>query len=292
MSTYIAGIDEAGRGPVIGPMVMSITALEEEDFEELEKIGVKDSKLLTPEQRENLAPKIRELCIHETIIITPEEIDAAINDPTRNLNILEEEVAAELIDRIASKLGAYKLKEVILDCPSVNTVAYKKSMEKRIKRDVPLRAEHKADTKYPIVGAASILAKTTRDAAIEQLKKEIKIDFGSGYPSDPKTARFVKEHHKDYDIFRKTWETYKRVANTGGQASLAAFGVDTTLPKTVLEKQKKLHALKGFTQIETKGTSELLRIKNVGVTITLYTNGKILIQGKEKEQWEKEIKKL
>ncbi|MAE13458.1 ribonuclease HII, partial [Candidatus Woesearchaeota archaeon] len=84
-------------------------------------------------------------------------------------------------------------------------------------------AEHKADLNHPIVSAASIIAKVTRDREIEKIKQKIKIDFGSGYPADPKTQAFIKNNHDKYDIFRTTWKTYKNIAQTKQQTSLNTF---------------------------------------------------------------------
>ena len=85
-------------------------------------------------------------------------------------------------------------------------------------------AEHKADVKYPVVSAASILAKVTRDWEIEKIKKKIKQDFGSGYTSDPRTVKFLKENYEKYpDIFRKSWISFKTVVNNKNQRKLEDF---------------------------------------------------------------------
>ena len=290
MHTYIAGIDEAGRGPVIGPMVMTIAAIDEEDLDELEQHKITDSKAYTPKQRTLLLDTVTRLCEHETIILEPTDIDQALLTPGRNLNILEAETSAKLIDQLIGRLGAYTVKKVILDCPSTNPQAYLEEVKKRVKHDVQLQAEHKADEKYRIVGAASIIAKTTRDQRIKQLKQRHHIDFGSGYPSDPKTASFIRQHHDDYDFFRKTWNTYKRVAVANQQHTLATY--QQPLSETTKQRQQQLQRLidnEHFTNSPTKGTAELLRIKRPGITITLYRNGKLLFQGKNKQQWEQRL---
>jgi len=212
----IAGIEEAGRGPVIGPMVMAICALEEKKISELISIGVKDSKLITPKNREILFEKIKKICEHEIIILTPEDIDSALNNPEMNLNKLEGITSAKLINKI-------KTNKAILDCPSNNIKAYKEYVQSFIKKDTEIIAEHKADLNHAIVGAASILAKVTRDKIIEELKKEVNHDFGSGYPSDPKTITFLKKNWNKHKIFRTTWATYKKVAESKGQRKLEGF---------------------------------------------------------------------
>jgi ribonuclease HII len=78
--------------------------------------------------------------------------------------------------------------------------------------DVKVVAEHKADDRYPIVSAASIVAKVERDRAIQDIKKEYK-DIGSGYPSDPKTIKFLKTIPPGElpDFIRRSWATVKRI---------------------------------------------------------------------------------
>ena len=213
----IAGVEEAGRGPVIGPMVMAICAIPEEEEYKLKQLGVKDSKLLSPRQRDSMFDEIKKLCVHSIIILQAKDIDSALNNPSTNLNLLEAETSAKLINAI-------KCDKVTLDCPSTNISAYTNFVKAKIrKKDVQVIAEHKADVNHVIVGAASILAKVTRDREIEKIKKEIKVDFGSGYPSDPNTVAFLKDNWNKYDIFRKTWATYKKLAEAKSQKGLDEF---------------------------------------------------------------------
>ena len=209
----IAGVEEAGRGPVIGPMVMAICAIDEKKIPELQRLGVKDSKLISLKNREYLFEKIKEICEHDIIIMEPKEIDDNLNNPEMNLNKLEGVVSAKLINKI-------KTDKVILDCPSNNISAYTEYVKSFVKTNTKIISEHKADLNHTIVGAASILAKVTRDRIIEELKKEANHDFGSGYPSDPKTIHFLKENWHKYDFFRKTWSTYKKVAEASKQRTL------------------------------------------------------------------------
>lgn len=214
----IAGVEEAGRGPVIGPMVMAICAMDEEHLFKLKIIGAKDSKLLSPLQRDKIFEKLKEECEYRLIILQPSEIDDALNDPAMNLNKLEAKTSATLINDLNPE-------KVTLDCPSNNITAYKNLVKSMItnKKTVVI-AEHKADLNYEIVGAASILAKVTRDREIEKIKKKLKVDFGSGYPSDPKTVEFLNKNWDKYpEIFRKTWATYKKVADSKKQKGLGDF---------------------------------------------------------------------
>jgi|WetSurMetagenome_2_1015567.scaffolds.fasta_scaffold346552_2 ribonuclease HII len=201
----IAGIDEAGRGPVIGPMVIAIAMIDENKVDELKKLGVKDSKLLTPNQRETMFSTIKNICKHEIVSVSPKEIDYAVESEKTNLNWLEADTQAVLLNR-------HRPKKAYIDCPSANAKAYTQYLRGKLEYEPELIVEHKADYKYLIVGAASILAKVTRDREIEALKKKHGVDFGSGYPADPITAEFIKKNYDQYNFFRRSWGTWKTAA--------------------------------------------------------------------------------
>ncbi|MBU0471477.1 MAG: ribonuclease HII [Nanoarchaeota archaeon] len=217
---HIGGIDEAGRGPVIGPMVMAIASIKKEDEFKLQALGIKDSKLLTPKKRAELYKIIKEICRTAVVKVFPEEIDEAVNSGSDNLNWLEARCAVKLITIVPCN-------EVVLDCPSTNLESYKKFIKNKLKnKKVKLVVEHKADLNHLIVGAASIIAKVERDLEIEKIKKEIGVNFGSGYSSDPETQRFVQKHwdYKDYSKYmRKSWDTWKKHHHQKSQKSLGEF---------------------------------------------------------------------
>ncbi|MBW2973456.1 ribonuclease HII [Candidatus Woesearchaeota archaeon] len=215
----LCGIEEAGRGPVIGPLVMCGVLIEEKDEAKLKSIGAKDSKLLTPKTRELLFDQIKGMIKdYKIIIIPPAEIDKVLLSKDSNLNWLEADTSAKIIN-------ALKPDKAVLDCPSPNIKAYIAYVRKKLdNKKIVLVAEHKADVKFPVVSAASIIAKVTRDREIEKIKKNIGINCGSGYPSDEITKEFLKKHYKDFpDIFRKTWSSYKRVAGVKNQKKLGEF---------------------------------------------------------------------
>ncbi len=212
----IAGIDEAGRGPIIGPMVMAVLAIDEKDEQKLASIGVKDSKLLSPMQRKKIFHELQKF-EHKIIIKTPAEIDNAVNSASLNLNWLEAQTTAELLNSINAG-------KAFIDCPSTNVSAYTNYLKKLLKdKSLKLVVEHKADEKYLVSGAASILAKVTRDDEIEKLKKKLNANFGSGYPSDPLTQNFVKDNFDKKElkgIFRESWETFRKLAEKKSQKTL------------------------------------------------------------------------
>ena len=219
----ILGIDDAGRGPVIGPMVLAGCLITEESQIELKKLGVKDSKELTPKRREMLAERIREIA--ETFEITlshPSEIDDHINNAYSNLNKLEAIKTAEIINKINKGFGRIK---VIIDCPSVTIEKWKDVLKTKIidLSNLEIICEHKADKNHVAVSAASILAKSIREREMDKLKEKYGVEIGSGYTSDPSTIRFLEKNadkHKDDGIFRKTWETWRKAFEGIGQRKL------------------------------------------------------------------------
>ena len=193
--------------------------IDEKDEKKLLAMGVKDSKLLTPKQREALFEKIKKAVKkYRILIVEPQEIDEAVEDEEVNLNRLEAIKSAFIITDLEPD-------KAILDCPSSNIAEYTRFLKSKLAdKSIEIRAEHKADYKYPVVGAASILAKVTRDREIEKIKKKIKQDIGSGYPSDPVTVAFLKKNYNKHpEIIRKSWETYKEIVRQKSQRKIGEF---------------------------------------------------------------------
>ena len=204
------GIDDAGRGPVIGPMILAGVVLTEEEESMLKKEGVTDSKVVAHPERVRLAQLIVQNSKgHHVVTLSAKEIDTALLSGT-NLNTLEAQAMAKIINKLA-KPGL----KVVVDCPSVNTVAWRKVLLSFIKEpdQLDVKCEHKADVNYVSASAASILAKVKREEEVNILKEKYG-KIGSGYPSDPETKEFLKSHGeelKDSGIFRKTWATWKSI---------------------------------------------------------------------------------
>jgi ribonuclease HII len=190
----ILGIDEAGRGPAIGPMIMAGALYNKEAEGTLTRMGVRDSKRLSPKRRESLEREIKETAERYWIV----EIPVSLID-RENLNTLEIESTASIINE--ADAGG-----VFLDVPVVGSGInkYVKRIRKTTRKDIPIAAENHADTVYPCVSAASILAKVERDRIIKNLRERYS-DFGSGYPGDDKTQKFISEWHKFPEIVRKRW---------------------------------------------------------------------------------------
>ncbi|WP_287586405.1 ribonuclease HII [Candidatus Borrarchaeum sp.] len=218
----ILGIDEAGRGAVLGNLVIAGVSFKKTDINELINIGVKDSKKLTPKKREALFPEIMNLCKECKIIeVEPREIDDSVFDIKSNLNLLEIQKMGEIID-------ALKPSMVYIDAITSNPKKFTEMLKQHlVYKNTTIIAENKADELYPMVAAASIIAKVTRDRAIEALRKESKFqDIGSGYPSDPQTISSLKDWIKNRNIpffVRKSWHTFVKMRDLQKNAKITQF---------------------------------------------------------------------
>jgi ribonuclease HII len=220
----VAGVDEAGRGSVLGPLVIAGVSIDESVIPNLKKLGVKDSKLLSPKKRQSLYREIKKISttvVHEKI--QPSAIDRVVFNGQRlfRLNYLEAKVMASVLSKLNFDL-AY------VDCCDTNQkrfgylvsdlIAEKLGKKFAVGEKNPLFekivSEHHADRNYPVVAAASIIAKVTRDSAIKRLhEKHGKI--GSGYPSDPSTVSYLRRSFETHECFptftRMSWLTVRRM---------------------------------------------------------------------------------
>ncbi|MBU2522976.1 MAG: ribonuclease HII, partial [Nanoarchaeota archaeon] len=204
MKTLLLGIDDAGRGPVVGPMILAGCLVDEHIGEELRALGVRDSKQLTQKRREFLDEEIKEKSFdHEIISISPTEIDSGIAEGT-NLNELEAIACAKIIDKINSRSKStdseIKIK-VVVDCPSNSILKWTDILKRYIKdlSNLEISCEHKADQNHVSVSAASILAKSQREREMDKLRKRYGVELGSGYSSDPATKKFLEKNIKNHD---------------------------------------------------------------------------------------------
>ncbi len=193
-----AGIDEAGKGCVIGPLVVAGVACDSEEY--LKCIGVRDSKKLSQKRREELAKKIREVAKVEVIKIPANELDEMME--TRTINEILKECYAELIRRLKPEIA-------LVDSPDVKPERLASQL--REMTNVEVIAEHRADERYPLVSSASIIAKVEREREIELLKQSFG-DFGSGYASDPRTRDYLKKLKKIPPFVRRRWKTVERLS--------------------------------------------------------------------------------
>lgn len=201
----ICGVDEAGKGPVIGPMVVAAVAVENAKL--IENIGFKDSKLLSPQKRKELFDLIKQNYRYAVEIIGPEKIDEYRRK--NQLNLLNRKAFEKVIIKLNPNI-AY------VDAADVNEERFGREIKVNLtnENDTDVISMHKADSKIPVVAAASIIAKQTRENEIEKLKNKIG-DFGSGYPSDERTIKFLKSYFHDNLKWpsgtRKSWKTIERI---------------------------------------------------------------------------------
>lgn len=205
----VAGVDDAGRGAVIGPLVIAGVLMSEEGIAKLVQLGVKDSKLLSPTRREKLAIEIKRVALkHSVIKLSPKDIDKVVQTGRKlhRLNRLEAQTMAKVIELLKPDI-AY------VDASDVLEERYKQHISEYLPFRVKIISKHKADRKYPIVSAASITAKVERDREIAELKEKSG-DFGCGYPTDPKTINFLQQCLKKFgkypEFVRKSWKTAKK----------------------------------------------------------------------------------
>ena len=203
----IAGIDEAGKGPVLGPMCVAGLMVDENKLDRIAKLGVKDSKKLTPKKRESLSVEINKLADKIFILeVGPGQIDGLRKVITMN------EIMVACYVKVLEEL---RPESAFVDAADVIAERFGENIKKKYSGDLNITSEHNADENYPIVSAASILAKVRRDELVRDIGKNVGIEIGSGYPADPKTIKFleewVREHGTLPDFARSSWETSKNI---------------------------------------------------------------------------------
>jgi len=211
------GVDEAGKGPVLGSMFAVAVRADPEEIPD----GVDDSKHLSAERREELAAQIRDCA---TAVKVVEIVVDRIDDPETDMNELAVAGHATALSAVAREGETG-----YLDACDTNAVRFERRVGDRLSLDLSLRAEHGADETYPVVSAASIVAKVERDAHVARLAAEYG-DVGSGYPSDSTTREFLQEfiheHGRLPDCARKSWQTSQDVLATLDQSALTDFQRD------------------------------------------------------------------
>jgi ribonuclease HII len=207
MAFMISGIDEAGKGPVLGPMCVAGVLMDDAANGALLKLGVKDSKQLAPKKREVLAGDIKKFANKYFVL----EVSALQIDEMRKIMTMNE----IMVVCFAKVLEELRPDHAFVDAADVIAQRFGENIKKKYTREITITSEHEADVRYPIVSAASILAKVRRDILVKELGENIGDDLGSGYPSDAKTILFlenwVKEHGSLPDFARSSWETSRRI---------------------------------------------------------------------------------
>jgi len=224
------GVDEAGKGPALGPMVAACVVVDPAALPD----GVDDSKRLSPDRRGSLAAGIQEAA--DAVGVT--RLPAGRIDDGPDMNTLTVRTQAEAIDAArrddpsgiggdGRDSGVARDRPGIVDAGDVDADRFGRRVEAAAQADVTVDAEHGADASHPSVGAASIVAKVERDAAVATLAEGYDRDVGSGYPSDPTTRtflrKFVGEHGRLPDCARATWSTCDDGLAAAQQSALDEF---------------------------------------------------------------------
>ena len=200
----ICGVDDAGRGSMIGPMVIAGISIEKKNIPKLRKLGVRDSKKLSPKKRELLYKQIIKLVDdYHVIRIPPKTIDKYVFE--HNLNHLEAKKMAAVITHLKSEIS-------YVDSCDVNATRFGREISD-LSNKSKVRSYHYADSRFVVVSAASIIAKVSRDRSIARLNKNY--EFGSGYPSDKKSVNFVKKLVSTKkplpSSVRKSWKPVQKI---------------------------------------------------------------------------------
>lgn len=212
------GIDEAGRGSLVGPLVVGGFLTSRDRIKELLDIGTKDSKSLTASAREEVFAGLGSIGTKTTLVVPPKTIDESVRQG--RLNVLEAEAFARVIRKLAPDV-AY------VDACDPNERRFGRHVARFCGGSTKVIARHYADRDFLVVGAASIVAKVTRDRAIARLRAKVGDGLGSGYPSDEKTIRFVRAHLEGKEEIpewvRSSWATMQRVKPLRPGRTLDAF---------------------------------------------------------------------
>ena len=200
----ICGIDEAGRGPVLGPRVVAGVMIDSED--PLVKLNVRDSKKLSAARRTALAEEIHKLARVEVILVPARELDLLQQSMT--LNEVETLCFAKIIRRLRPE-------RVFVDCVDTSEDNFRHNLGSKLDYKPEIVSKHGADDIFPVVSAASIIAKTERDLDVSRISADLGEDIGSGYPADPTTVDFVKSWLSRKGTLpphiRHSWKTTKRL---------------------------------------------------------------------------------
>jgi ribonuclease HII len=214
----VVGVDEAGRGSFLGPLVVGGFAVDDSEVDALRACGARDSKQLSPSAREEVYARIAHLGTLASVALSPRTVDRAVKDGGLN------ELEADAFGQVIRKLGC---EEARVDACDTNEARFGRRVALRAGPGIRVVARHHADRDDPVVGAASIVAKVRRDRAIARLRTSLGGGIGSGYPSDAQTVAFVRAHLARCDgapsWLRLSWATMTRVKRTSPAVTLETF---------------------------------------------------------------------
>ena len=201
----VCGVDDAGRGSMLGPLVIAGVSIDKKNLKKLSALGLKDSKLLSPRLREYFYKKIIDTVDdYHVVRISPRSIDASVK--RHGLNDLEAKYMARVVSKLHPDIS-------YIDSCDVNPLRFGRKISD-LSGNYKIKSYHRADSRFVVVSAASILAKVARDRAIMKLRRDHS-NLGSGYPSDAKTVNFTtsfyNQNHTMPNFIRKSWKPVIRI---------------------------------------------------------------------------------
>ncbi|MFQ6129161.1 MAG: ribonuclease HII [Thermoplasmata archaeon] len=214
--TRICGVDEAGRGPVMGPLIVA-GVLVVDDIH-LREMQVRDSKKLSKKRREELSKEILVAAECDFQVVPAEDIDEMRKLMT--INELEAKIFASILEKLRPDV-AY------LDSADTNCEAFESLVRKELDFDLEIVCRHKADELFPVVSAASIIAKEKREEEVRRISRELGENIGSGYPADPITVEFMQRWISEKGDLppntRRSWETARRMLSESKMSKLSDY---------------------------------------------------------------------
>lgn len=240
----LVGLDEAGRGPVLGPLVVGVCSVPAEDLDELVRQGVRDSKDLTAKRRGELEDWFIEQTLSRdwyggTISLQPERIDIALQH--EGLNLLEVQGFQEALHTLPQQANV----NIVADACDVNVQRFTQRIVAGLQHwpwpESTIESEHKADQHHAVVAMASILAKEERDRAVNAMQDRLGFPIGSGYPSDPKTQRALFQLCLQDEIdpeVRWGWATIERFWAQHRDGDVPVRGVKRTVQQSLFQDDR------------------------------------------------------
>ncbi len=224
-TTHLVGVDEAGRGPVLGPLVVTALAVPVKGGEDhLREMGVRDSKKLQAARRDRLAGILVGRYVYQVIEVPAEDIDAL--RATSSLNVIEARVFASAVLGVIAQLDEGAAVTAYLDAADSSETTFERHFRGSLAGSpgadavVGVVSRHEADDTFPVVSAASVVAKARREEAVARISEELGEDFGSGYPSDPATIGFLEKWIMEKGVLpphtRASWKTAQRLLDRHG----------------------------------------------------------------------------
>jgi ribonuclease HII len=216
----IGGIDENGRGALIGPMMICGIVIRKQDEQRLRELGVRESKLLSARQREELFPELKRVARHLITLRVP----ARRIDELRSKGVKLDAIEAMKFAHIINTLPARRF---YIDAPGINPSRFELMLRSHLKREVELVVENFADRRYVVVAAASIIGKVLRDREIRRIERKLGLEVGVGYAHDPRTIALVKrllrERKRLPSWVRQSWATIKQLREEMSKKTIRDF---------------------------------------------------------------------